>query len=313
MKISIVVPCYNEEEVLALFYKEVCREIDLLKNYKFELLFINDGSRDKTLKKIKELADKDPRVRYISFSRNFGKEAGLMAGLENSTGDYVVVMDADLQDPPSLLSEMIETLNEGEYDCVATRRVDRKGEPLIRSFFARSFYRLINKMTPAEIVDGARDFRMMNRNMADAVISLREYNRFSKGIFSWVGFDTKWIEYENIERARGETKWSFLKLLRYAFDGIIGFSTFPLRMATISGVLVSFIAFLYLLFIVIKTWLGHQIVAGYASTMSVILFLGGIIMTALGILGEYISKIYSESKQRPIYIIKESNTEKGND
>jgi glycosyltransferase involved in cell wall biosynthesis len=310
MKISLIIPCYNEEPVLKLFYNEVSKVINTLESCEFELIFVNDGSKDNTLKILKEFAKADSRVRYLSFSRNFGKEAALLAGLDHSTGDYTAVMDADMQDPPSLLPQMIELLESGECDCVATRRVSRKGEPPIRSLFARAFYSMINKMSTANIVDGARDFRMMNRAMTDAILSLREYHRFSKGIFGWVGFETKWLEYENIERAEGETKWSFGKLFLYAIEGIVGFTTIPLRFATIMGVLVSFIAFLYLVFIVVKTWLGHDIVKGYASTMSVILFLGGIVMMALGILGEYLAKSYMESKKRPIYILKEFNVEK---
>lgn len=308
-KVSLVVPCYNEEKVLDKYYTETCKVINSLPEYEFEFIFVNDGSKDETLKLMKKFSEMDERVHFVSFSRNFGKEAGLMAGLEYATGDLVGVMDSDLQDPPSLIPEMLEMLENEDCDCVATRRVDRKGEPPIRSFFARAFYRMINKMSSTNIVDGARDYRIMKRCMVDAIISLPEYHRFSKGIFGWVGFNTTWLEFENVERADGETKWSFWKLFGYAIEGIVGFTTVPLRFATMSGVIVSMAAFCYLLFIVIKTWI-HLDVPGYASTMAVILFLGGIVMLALGILGEYVAKIYMETKKRPLYIVKESDIKK---
>lgn len=307
--VSLVVPCYDEEKVLQRYYTETCKVIDSLSEYTFEFIFVDDGSKDGTLKLIKQLSEKDERVHFVSFSRNFGKEAGLMAGLEYASGDFIGVMDSDLQDPPSLIPEMLKELESEDIDCVATRRVDRRGEPPIRSFFARMFYKMINKMSSTDIVDGARDYRIMKRCMVDAIISLPEYHRFSKGIFGWVGFNTKWVEYENIERADGETKWSFWKLFAYAVEGLVGFTTVPLRFATIIGALVSITAFCYLLFIVIKTWI-HLDVPGYASTMAVILFLGGVIMLALGVLGEYISKIYMETKRRPLYIVKQSDIKK---
>lgn len=308
-KVSLVVPCYNEEKVLDIFYKETCGVLNLLASYEFEFVFINDGSNDGTLALLKKFAQKDKRVKYISFSRNFGKEAGLMAGLEHATGDFVGVMDSDMQDPPSLLPEMLAELEKDEFDCVATRRVNRKGEPAIRSLFARAFYRMINKVSSTNIVDGARDYRIMKRVMVDAILSLPEYHRFSKGIFGWVGFETRWIEYENVERVQGETKWSFWKLFAYAVEGIVGFTILPLRLATVCGAIVSLLAFAFLLFIVIKTII-HLDVPGYASTMAVILFLGGMVMLALGVLGEYVAKIYMETKKRPLYIVKEANIKK---
>lgn len=314
MLISLIAPCYNEGQVLSIFIEEICRVTSGIPNHEFEFIFINDGSRDDTLNQIKAFCKKDPRAKFISFSRNFGKEAGLLAGLKHAEGDYVAVMDCDMQDPPALLPEMIELLDTNdEYDCVATRRISRKGEPPIRSFFARSFYKMINKMSDTNIVDGARDYRLMRRNMVDAIISLPEYHRFSKGIFSWVGFETTWLEYENIERAKGETKWSFWKLLIYAVEGIVGFTTVPLRFATILGAFVSVFAFCYLIYIVVKTWFGHRLLAGYPSTMATILFIGGMIMLALGIIGEYIAKTYMESKHRPQYIVKETNVKKEDD
>lgn len=252
-KISVVVSCYNEQEALPLFYEEITKVANQLKETEFEFIFVNDGSKDKTLEVIKSFRKKDERVKYISFSRNFGKEAAMYAGLKKATGDYISIMDADLQDPPKLLIEMYDTLKQKEYDCVATRRVTRKGEPPIRSFFARMFYKLINKISKTEIVDGARDFRLMTRQMVDAILSMEEYNRFSKGIFGWVGFNTKWIEYENVERAAGETKWSFWKLFKYSIDGIIAFSTAPLVISTIMGILFCFIAFILIVFIVVRT------------------------------------------------------------
>lgn len=307
--VSLVVPCYNEEKVLERYYRETSMVINSIEDYEFEFIFVDDGSKDDTLKLMQRLSEKDERVHYVSFSRNFGKEAGLMAGLEYAKGDLVGVMDSDLQDPPSLIPDMLKELENDEVDCVATRRVDRKGEPPIRSFFARMFYQMINKMSSTDIVDGARDYRIMKRCMVDAIIALPEYHRFSKGIFGWVGFNTKWLEFENIERADGETKWSFWKLFAYAIEGIVGFTTIPLRFATLIGVLVSFVAFCYLLFIVIKTWI-HLDVPGYASTMAVILFLGGLTMLALGVLGEYVAKIYMETKRRPLYIVKRSDIKK---
>lgn len=273
----------------------------------FEIILVDDGSKDKTLKIMRELAQKDTGIKYISFSRNFGKESAIYAGLKNTTGDYIAMMDADLQDPPELLLEMYEVLESGEYDCAGTRRVNRKGEPPIRSFFARCFYKLINKMSKADIVDGARDFRLMTRQMTDAILEMGEYNRFSKGIFGWVGFQTKWLEYKNVERVAGSTKWSFWKLFLYSLDGIVAFSTAPLSIASVIGMLFLFVAFVMILVIIFKTLMFGEPVAGYPSTMCVMLFIGGLQLFSIGILGQYMSKTYLETKKRPIYIVKESN------
>jgi len=308
-KISVIVPCYNEQEVLALFYNEITRVSREMTEYNFEYLFVNDGSKDNTLSILKELAEKDSRVKYISFSRNFGKEAGIYAGLENSSGDYVVMMDADLQDPPKLLPEMIKRIKEEGYDSVATRRVTRKGEPPIRSFFARMFYKIINKIQKIEIIDGARDYRLMTRQFVNSILDMKEYNRFSKGLFGWVGYETKWLEYENVERAAGETKWSFWKLFLYSIEGIVAFSTAPLAISAFCGVVCCVIAFIYAAFIVAKTVLFGEPVAGWPTLICVVLMLGGIQLFCVGILGEYLSKAYLETKNRPIYICKESNIE----
>ena len=296
--LDIVVPCYNEEEMLQIFYKEVS---DNLKNIKWNVIFVNDGSNDNTLEVIKELKNSYDNVKYISFSRNFGKESAIYAGLDYSTEDYVVLMDADLQDPPSLIPKMMEYIK--EYDIVGTRRVTRKGEPFIRSFFARLFYKIANKITKIELVDGARDFRLMKREVVNAILDLKEYNRFSKGIFQWVGFETKWLEYENIERQKGESSWSFWELFKYSIEGIVSFTTAPLHIATITGIFFSIIAFLAIIVIVIKTLLFGEHVEGWPSTVSIILFLSGIQLFAAGIIGEYLAKIYLESKKRPIYIM----------
>lgn len=300
--LDIVVPCYNEEEMLQIFYKEVS---DNLKNIKWNVIFVNDGSNDNTLEVIKELKNSYDNVKYISFSRNFGKESAIYAGLDYSTEDYVVLMDADLQDPPSLIPKMMEYIK--EYDIVGTRRVTRKGEPFIRSFFARLFYKIANKITKIELVDGARDFRLMKREVVNAILDLKEYNRFSKGIFQWVGFETKWLEYENIERQKGESSWSFWELFKYSIEGIVSFTTAPLHIATITGIFFSIIAFLAIIVIVIKTLLFGEHVEGWPSTVSIILFLSGIQLFAAGIIGEYLAKIYLESKKRPLYIIKEKD------
>ena len=309
-KLSIIVPCYNEEEVLPLFYAEITRVMDEMKRtyaeLTFELLFIDDGSRDKTLTQLRELATKDQRVRYISFSRNFVKEAGMFAGLENATGDFVVVMDADLQHPPSFLPEMYSYVRDGEYDCATTRRVSRKGESKVRSWFARKFYRIMNKISQTEIVDGAQDFRFMSRQMVNAILSMREYNRFSKGIFSWVGFKTKYIEYENVERAAGTTAWSFWSLFRYSLEGIFAFSTAPLAIASVLGLVSCVIAFLMMIWIIIKTLAFGEAVAGFPSIMCAIFLLGGLQLFCIGVLGQYLSKTYLETKQRPIYIVRET-------
>jgi len=306
--VSVVCPCYNEEPMLPLYYAAMNERVFArLTDYDFELIFVNDGSKDRTLPILRELAKADERVKYISFSRNFGKEAAMYAGLKHAKGDFVCVMDADLQDPPELIEQMLTRLNDEDRDCVATRRVTRKGEPKIRSAFARAFYRVINRISDTEFVDGARDFRMMRRCVVDAVLSLGEYHRFSKGIFMWVGFDTVWLEYENVERAAGETKWSFWKLMRYALEGIISFSVAPLQLATAVGSVVSAVALIYMVIRVIIAMIWGNPVAGYPSLLSIILFLGGFILLALGIIGEYVARTYMQVKQRPIYIQKESN------
>ncbi len=305
--ISIVTPCYNEEEVIELFYKEVKRVSKLMPDVKMDIVFVDDGSGDNTLDKMKELSHNDELVRYISLSRNFGKEAAIYAGLKQAKGDYVAIMDADLQDPPELLPKMYKAIVEEGYDSVATRRVTRKGEPPIRSFFARRFYRLMNRISQTDIVDGARDYRLMNRKFADAIISLEEYNRFSKGLFGWVGFKTKWLEYENVERAAGETKWSFWKLLKYSIDGIVGYSTAPLVLSSLFGLFCCLLAFLFMFVIIIRKLAFGDPVAGWASIVTIMLFLGGIQLLCVGILGQYISKAYLETKKRPIYIIAESS------
>ena len=307
-KISVIVPCYNEQEAIPFFYDEIVKISKIMENdAEFEYLFINDGSKDKTINVLRELAKRDERVKYVSFSKNFGKEAAMYAGLEKSSGDYIAVMDVDLQDPPELLVQMFQDLESGEYDYVATRRVSRKGEPPIRSLFAKLFYSMINKISKTEIVDGARDYRLMTRQMVDAILEVKEYNRFSKGIFSWVGFNTKWLEYENVERRAGETKWSFWKLLKYSLDGIVAFSTVPLSIASILGLLLCFIAFVLIIVIVVKTLAFGDPVAGYPSLMCVILFVGGVQLFCMGILGKYLSKTYLETKKRPIYLVKEEN------
>lgn len=306
-KISIVVPCYNEEKALPYFYKEIDKVSKKMKSLVFELLFVDDGSNDRTLEILKELSKKDKRVKYLSFSRNFGKESAIYAGLENSTGDYVTLMDADLQDPPELLSKMYNCIKKEGYDSVGTRRVNRIGEPPIRSFFARCFYKIINKISKTEMVDGARDYRLMTRQMVDSIISMKEYNRYSKGLFSFVGFNTKWLEYENVERVAGETKWSFWKLLRYAFDGIIAFSTTPLWISTFIGILFCIISFIAIIAIIIKTLCFGDPVGGWPSMVCIIFMVSGIQLFCIGIIGAYLSKTYLETKNRPIYIIKEKN------
>lgn len=308
--ISVIIPCYNEEKALPYFFKEIVKvadEMSATNDLCFEILFVDDGSRDHTLQILKEYSKTDSRIRYISFSRNFGKEAAIFAGLENVSGDYVAVMDADMQDPPSLLPQMYAILQDEEYDSVATRRVDREGEPPIRSFFARLFYKIINRISDADIVDGARDFRLMKRSMVDAILSMKEYNRFSKGIFGWVGFHTKWLPYENIERVAGETKWSFWKLFKYSIQGIVAFSTAPLAIASVIGIISCLISFIMVLYIVGRTLLFGDPVGGWPSLVCIILFLGGIQLFAIGVLGQYLAKTYLETKKRPIYIIRESN------
>ena len=308
-KISLVVPCYNEQEVINLFYDEIQKIKNEFEEVEFEIIFVNDGSNDKTLELMRKLAENND-VRYISFSRNFGKEAAMYAGLEVSTGDYVAIMDADLQDPPALLKEMYEILETKEYDSVATRRVTRKGEPAIRSFFARLYYKIINKISKTEIVDGARDFRLMTRQMVNAVLEIREYNRFSKGIFSWVGFRTKWIEYENVERVAGETKWSFWKLFLYSLDSIVAFSTAPLSIASVMGILFCFIAFFMIVFVIVRTLIYGDPTSGWPSIVCIMFFIGGVQLLCVGIIGQYLSKTYLEVKKRPIYIIAETEKDK---
>ena len=307
-KISVVVSCYNEEKALPLFYEEMerVRKKDFEGIVEFEYIFVNDGSKDNTLKIIKELNQKDPKVRYISFSRNFGKEAAMYAGLEAAEGDYVTLMDADVQDPPALLKQMYDAIKNEGYDSVGTRRVTRKGEPPIRSFFARMFYKIINKMSNIEMVDGARDYRLMKRQVVDSIISLKEYNRYSKGLFSFVGFDTKWIEYENVERVAGETKWSFWKLFKYAIEGITAFSTTPLIFSSIVGLIFCLVAFIAIIFIIVKTLVYGDPTAGWPSMACIIVFVSGIQLFTIGIIGQYLSKTYLEVKKRPIYIIKET-------
>lgn len=308
-KISIIVPCYNEGTAIPVFYNELTRALDDIDVEK-EIIFVDDGSSDDSLFVMKTLAKRDSGVKYISFSRNFGKEAAMFAGLEASSGNYAAIMDADLQDPPQLLKQMYDDIKKGDFDCIATRRATRKGEPHLRSFFSRMFYRLINRISSTEIIDGARDFRLMTRQMVDSVLSLREYNRFSKGIFSWVGFKTKWISYDNIERSEGETKWSFSKLLIYSLDGIMAFSTAPLSIASVLGLLFCLIALVLIVVVVTKTLIWGDPVAGYPSMMCVIFLLSGVQLFSIGIIGQYLSKTYMESKGRPIYITRESNIEK---
>ncbi len=306
-KISVIVPCYNEQESLPIFYEEMekVRTKDF-PNTVFEYILVDDGSKDSTLQEMKALHQKDSKVRYVSFSRNFGKEAAMYAGLEASTGDYITLMDADLQDPPALLRQMYDTIKNEGYDCVGTRRVTRKGEPPIRSFCARIFYRLINKMSSVEMVDGARDYRLMTKQMVDAIVSMKEYNRYSKGLFSFIGFKTKWIEYENIERVAGETKWSFWKLFKYAIEGITAFSTTPLIVSSIIGLLFCLVAFVFILIIIAKTIIYGDPTSGWPSMVCIIFFVSGVQLFSLGIIGQYLAKTYLEVKKRPIYIIKET-------
>ena len=307
MLFSAVIPCFNEEANIIDIYNEILKNKSYFesKEIDWELIFVDDGSKDKTVAEIKKLIETDKKVHLVSFSRNFGKEAAIYAGLEASKGDYVAIMDADLQDPPSLLPQMFDlVLNEG-YDCVATRRVSRKGEPPIRSLFARTFYRIMRKISKTEIMDGARDYRLMCRTMVDAIVSMKEYNRFSKGIFGWVGFSTKWIEFENVERRKGETKWSFWGLFKYSLEGIMGFSTAPLAIASVLGLVFCIISFLAIVFIIIRTLIFGDPTSGWPSMACIIIFVGGIQLFCIGIVGQYLSKVYLEVKERPIYIAKE--------
>ncbi|HWP96459.1 MAG TPA: glycosyltransferase family 2 protein [Syntrophomonadaceae bacterium] len=310
-KISIVVPCYNEQEALQYFYDEVVKLALEMPTIIYEFVLVDDGSQDNTLKLIKELQSKDGRIKYLSFSRNFGKESAIYAGLKNSSGDYVAIMDADLQDPPILIKDMYHIIINDGYDCVATRRKTRHGEPPVRSFFARQFYRIINRISNIELVDGARDFRLMTRQMVDSILQISEINRFSKGIFAWVGFKTKWLEYENRERIAGQTKWSFWKLYLYSLDGIMSFSTTPLAIASIIGVAFFLTSFLMLTIIMVRqlTWGGSAF--GWPMLVCIMLFITGIQLFCTGIVGQYLSRTYLETKRRPLYIVKEFSDEMG--
>lgn len=302
--LSIVVPCFNEEESVEIFFKEIQK---VLADQNYEIIYINDGSSDNTLKKIKKLANENSNIKYISFSRNFGKESAIYAGLKNASGDLVCLIDVDLQHPPSLIPEMIETVSNEDYDVVAARRISRKGEPAIKSFFSHSFYKIFNRISEIELVEGATDYRVMTRQVVDSILELSEYNRFSKGLFHWVGFNTKWIPYENIERVAGETTWSFWGLVQYSIEGIVAFTTIPLSISTFIGTIISIIAFIYMIFIVIRYLIYSDPVQGYPTIMCVILFLGGIQLLSIGVLGKYLEKTYVETKNRPIFIVKESN------
>ena len=305
-KLSLVVAAYNEEEALPIFYREARKVEEQLPQVEIEYLFVDDGSVDGTMDVIRRLHEEDPRVHYVSFSRNFGKEAAIYAGLENAAGDYVAILDADLQDPPALLPEMLRIVTEEGYDCVGSRRVSRKGEPPIRSWFARMFYRIMNRISSADVVDGARDFQLMNRKVVSAILSMKEYNRFSKGIFGWVGFKKKWLEYENIERAAGETKWSFWKLLLYALDGIVAFSTMPLVIASVMGILFCVLAFAAIIFIIIRTLVFGDPTSGWPSMVCIIMLVSGVQLLCIGILGQYMAKTYLETKRRPLYLVEEA-------
>lgn len=306
-KISIIIPCYNEQEMIPLLYKALDDAAASMPDHEFEFLLVDDGSKDRTLEEIREVAKIDPRIRYISFSRNFGKEGAIYAGLKNATGDLCVIMDADLQDPPALLPQMAAAIEEEGYDSCATRRVTRAGEPPIRSFFARTFYKIMNKASDVDMVYGARDYRMMTRPFVEAILELPEYNRFSKGIFGWVGYRTKWLEYENVQRAAGETKWSFWKLLKYAISGIVSFTTAPLQFASAFGILFSLIAFIMIIFIIVRTVCFGDPVSGWPSMVCITMLIGGIQLLSIGILGQYLARTYLEVKDRPIYLCRESN------
>lgn len=304
--LSVIVPCYNEEENVRDFYDELCKNTDFFheKQIEFEILYVDDGSKDRTVFEVKKLCEEDGRVRLISFARNFGKEAAIYAGLQKCRGDLAVLMDADLQDPPSLLPEMYSYIEQG-YDSVATRRVTRKGEPVIRSFFARMFYRLMNRISRTEIVDGARDYRLMTRQVVDAILSMTEYNRFTKGIFGWVGYETKWLEYENVERRKGETKWSFWKLFLYSLEGIIAFSTVPLTIASVAGVFFCLVAFVIIIVTIVRKMMFGDPTSGWPSLVCIIMMVSGVQLFCLGIVGQYLSKTYMEVKRRPIYLVRE--------
>ena len=310
MKLSLVIPAYNEEDSIPIFYKETQNIISDLPNMEVEYLFVDDGSGDNTLEVLRDLNKRDAQVHYISFSRNFGKEAAIYAGLENANGDYVAIMDADLQDPPALIPEMLRIVIEEGYDCVGTRRIDRKGEPVIRSWFARLFYKVINKLSKTEVVDGARDYQLMSRKVVKAVLSMGEYNRFSKGIFGWVGYKKKWLEYENVERAAGESKWSFFSLFIYALNGIIAFSTAPLVISSILGILFCVAAFIFIVVIVVRTLVFGDPTAGWPSMICILLLVSGVQLLCIGILGQYVAKTYLETKRRPLYLIQEEMLDK---
>lgn len=306
--ISLVVPCYNEEETLIYFYKAFCELAEEMSTQVgFEVMLVNDGSKDKTLQISRELHNQDKRVRFISFSRNFGKEAAMLAGLEKSQGDYVTIMDADLQEPPEMIKEMYHIIKEEHVDCVGARRSTRKGEPPIRSFFANLFYKLINKMSDTEVVNGARDFRLMTRQMVNSILELQEYNRFSKGLFSFVGYETRWLEYQNVERVAGITSWSFWNLFKYSLEGIISFSTAPLHLSSILGILLCFVSFVFIGIVVVKTLVFGEAVQGYPTLICVVTFIGGVQLFCMGILGQYLSRVFTETKKRPIYFVKEES------
>ena len=309
--VSLIVPCYNEEQALPSFWKEAKAVVDTMTDVDVEFLFVNDGSSDGTLELLRKLAKEDKRVKYLSFSRNFGKEAAMYAGFTHAKGDYTAVMDADLQDPPALLPELLKAVREEGYDSAATRRVTRKGEPPIRSFYARMFYRIINRMSDVDIVDGARDFRLMNRKFLNALLALKERNRFSKGLFGWVGFKTKWIAFENVERVAGETKWSFWKLFKYSIEGLVAFTTTPLVLASFVGLVFCFISLAATVFFFVRKLAFGDPVTGWASTVCIITFLGGIQLFFLGVFGQYMARAYLEVKNRPLFLIAESNIEKG--
>ena len=308
-QLTLIVPAYNEEEAIPLFYKETKKVEAELPQVHVEYLFIDDGSTDRTLEVLRRLSAEDEQVHYVSFSRNFGKESAIYAGLEKASGDYVAIMDADLQDPPALLPQMLYSITEEGYDCVGSRRVSRKGEPPVRSFFARLFYKIMNRMSQTEVVDGARDFQMMNQKVRKGILSMGEYNRFSKGIFGWVGVKKKWLEYENIERAAGETKWSFWTLTLYALDGIVAFSTFPLKFVSILGLVFCVAAFLAILFIIVRTLVFGDPTSGWPSLVCIIMLVSGVQLLCMGIIGQYMAKTYLETKKRPLYLVEEEKLE----
>ncbi|MBO4877283.1 MAG: glycosyltransferase family 2 protein [Ruminococcus sp.] len=311
MLISITVPCYNEEKNIPAFYNVITEvAAGFEEGVDFEFIFVNDGSKDETYRVMKEYSEKDSRVKYVSFSRNFGKEAAMLAGLEAASGDYVVVIDADLQDPPELIKDMYQLMKSGEYERIATRRVDRKGEPVIRSFFAKTFYKLINKISNVKIVDGARDYSMMSRRMVDSVLSLKEKSRFTKGLFEWPGYKTKWLEFNNVARNEGGSKWSFFKLFSYSIEGIVAFSHFPLVLSSIMGVLLFFISLLFIVIIIVRKLVFGDEVTGWASTACIILMVAGLQQFSLGIIGSYLARVFVEVKDRPMYVVLDTNIDK---